>query len=1054
MTYSLNRLVRNLADICAERPLQEKWILAPSLRAGMQWLDSVARSGRPVLNFRVKTLRSLALEVAAPLMEERGLGLLRGVQAEVLVDRAFGRMAERRDGYLAGLAASPGLTETLARTVRDLRIAGLTASELEPADFEVPAKGEDVKELMAGYEEALLTAGLADYAGAARLAIERLESDSAALSGSTQLVMPDYLLVELKGLERLFWEAVPEGNRVVIETDRPAQARERDASNAALLSFIAHPAEAPAPPASDGTAGIFRAVGEVNEVREVLRRCVEGGIPFDQVEILHTDAATYVPLIYELCCRLKPEDPAAIPATFYEGVPSSYSRPARALLGWLSWVGGGYPQSALVNMVADGLLRLDGAEARGFGNARLGAILRAVPIGGGGERYFESIDRELLALGRKLEDEDTPAEVEDEEETPERRASHASSLRERIGGLEEIRALVAELLALTPAPGSSQQACLQGAHGFLDRHARSVNEFDRYCGKRLRDDIAELAGCLSDGDITGFDPAAWLAGLPGATSVKGKGPRPGCLHVSNVRAGGHSGRRHTFIIGLDDSRFPGTGRQDPLLLDGERSRISDDLPTGSGRLARDVEEFARLLAGLRGNVTLGYCCRGLGDDREMFASPVVMSAYRILDRRDGDQSSLARWVGDPASFAPSAEERCLDATEWWLCRTTADVEAEGLERAIALSFPNLARGLGAAAARASGTFTEYDGYVPEAGAECDPTCSEGPALSASRLETLARCPLEYFFRHVLRIEPPEEYEIDPAVWLDPAQRGKLLHSAFREFMARLSVRGLSPEFSRDAGLMREVLDEEVALWESRSCPPSAVVFERELQDLRLAAHIFLREEHEHCRDSRPAYFEVSIGLEPDGGGSALDCPDPVEIELPGGLTIWVHGRIDRVDELLTGEGARYTVWDYKTGGTYGYKRDDPFRQGRHVQNALYFALANARLAEVHPGARAVRFGYFFPGVKAHGERIAWEEAELAGAGPILARLCRMIASGCFPFTDKPDDDLTFSDYTPAYGDLAAAAADIRRKLENCENEALRPFRELREYEEAPEVTGE
>jgi ATP-dependent helicase/nuclease subunit B len=180
----------------------------------------------------------------------------------------------------------------------------------------------------------------------------------------------------------------------------------------------------------------------------------------------------------------------------------------------------------------------------------------------------------------------------------------------------------------------------------------------------------------------------------------------------------------------------------------------------------------------------------------------------------------------------------------------------------------------------------------------------------------------------------------------------------------------------------------------------------------------------------------------------------VEVRLPGGLAIRVHGRIDRIDELTTGESACYAVWDYKTGSTYGYERDDPVRQGRHIQHALYLELANARLAEVRPGARVVRFGYFFPGVRAHGERLAWEEAELAGAGPILARLCRMIASGCFPFTDDPGGDLRFSDYTAAFGDLDSTAWDITRKLENRGNKALRPFRELREYDEALEVTEE
>ena len=43
------------------------------------------------------------------------------------------------------------------------------------------------------------------------------------------------------------------------------------------------------PPLDDGCVRIRRAVGEVNEVRDVLRRCVSNSRRFDDVELLHTD---------------------------------------------------------------------------------------------------------------------------------------------------------------------------------------------------------------------------------------------------------------------------------------------------------------------------------------------------------------------------------------------------------------------------------------------------------------------------------------------------------------------------------------------------------------------------------------------------------------------------------------------------------------------------------------------------------------------------------------------------------------------------------------------
>lgn len=71
--YPLNTFAAALAAICQEAPLTEKWLVAPSLRIGYQWLDRIALAGRPVFNVRVFTLTGLALDLAAAAMEKRAL---------------------------------------------------------------------------------------------------------------------------------------------------------------------------------------------------------------------------------------------------------------------------------------------------------------------------------------------------------------------------------------------------------------------------------------------------------------------------------------------------------------------------------------------------------------------------------------------------------------------------------------------------------------------------------------------------------------------------------------------------------------------------------------------------------------------------------------------------------------------------------------------------------------------------------------------------------------------------------------------------------------------
>jgi ATP-dependent helicase/nuclease subunit B len=578
----------------------------------------------------------------------------------------------------------------------------------------------------------------------------------------------------------------------------------------------------------------------------------------------------------------------------------------------------------------------------------------------------------------------------------------------------------------------------------LREQVRSASELDSYARERLLREISDLSECLSESEPEGIDVFEWLAELPTRLRVLGQGPRPGHLHAAPVWDGGHAGRRHTFVVGLDDSRYPGGLRQEPLLLDAERSRVSESLPTS----ARDLEErtlgFARLMARTRGRVTLSYCCRDLVDDRDMFPSPVIWSAYRILSgNTTGAFEDLLEWLPVPASFAPLDPESCIDASDWWRWRLCGETAVSNAAEAVSHHFPHLGRGSAAAQARASDAFTEYDGYVPEAGADLDPRRPDARAVSASGLELMGACPLDYFFRYALDIAPPEDLLLDPSVWLDPLERGSLLHGVFRDFMCQLHDAELSPRFERDHELMERVLEAHTRQMTQAKPPPSQEILQREVAELRRSAAIFLREEELHCEGWEPFCFESSIGL-PSQTESLLDSADPIVVALPDGSSVRARARIDRIDRLRT-DVSSIAVWDYKTGSTYGFDEADPFAAGRRIQNALYLMVTQTRIEHVHPGCAVSSFGYFFPSTRtnAYGERIQWPaELLIAGGRELLAQLCRLIAAGCFPFTPDPSD-VRYSDYTLIHGDVGSLAEAAERKIANPGNAMLEPFRELR-----------
>ena len=1031
---NMNLFDTQLAAICKDYRINAKWLMAPSMRVGFQWLDNVTRSGQPVLNVRIKTLHRSALDLVMPELDQTGKTYVGRLRSELLVSSIFSKLKEVGQGYFTALEPSPGLIQAFVSTINDMRLSGLRALDLQPDVFEVKEKGLETQQILGQYEEELEKQSLVDFADILEMASKALKDNPGAVSPETIVLVPKTLWDSAKSLEKRFLNAFPKDNVKIVDEDITGTIREDDQTDRGLLGNILTPTACP-PPKGDDTASIYRAIGEVNEVREVFRRCAERSIPFDEVEILHTDGTTYVPLIYELAWNLQSDGAESIPVTFAEGIPASYSRPGKALRAWLSWIRNDYPQWTLVRMIQDGILKMDRAEEAGFSFSLLAAALRSLPIGSGEKRYLKAIDEQINAIEQPLPDDES-----DEESVPDRAGRHSK----RIECLREVRALVQKLFERGLTPNSYQRTILETAFWFLESCCRCVNELDEYAKGRLQSEINQLLSIIGqDQDYPGFDVWGWLGELPGTASVAGRGPRPGCLYVATVRDGGHSGRKNTFILGLDDSKFPGAGLQDPLLLDGERQKISPNLPTSSGRVSKKMEDFARLLARLRGSVTLSYCCRSLDDDRELFPGSVLMSAYRILSgQHDGDQDAFLKWVSDPISFAAQNSEQCVNISEWWLWRTCGDKEIMEPQKLVAKSFPHLGQGMVARLQRQGDLFTEYDGWVPQAGIDLDPTSPNGPILSSSRLEKLGSCPLEYFFRYVLEVKTPEEYKLDPSVWLDPLQKGTLLHSVFREFMARLQKNGIRPDVGRDANLMSEILDQQVAIYRNMIPPPNEELFNATVKELRKTTSIFLHEEAVLCQSSGPFCFEAAIGLEQDGDPTPLDIRDPVVINVAQGLSIRTRGRIDRID-VLSNSNTVFSVWDYKTGSTWGYDRNKPFRQGRKIQSVLYLALCEKRLREVcSPNCSVATFGYFFPGIREHGERICWESNQLNAGKEVIAWLVEMLRCGCFPFTTD-ESDVTFTDYGMLFGDVEEMARNTRLKMKNLTNKNMEPFRKLR-----------
>lgn len=1039
----MNQFFEELATICRDRLMEEKWLLAPSLRVGHQWLDHLTLHGIPSLNVRIKTLKAMALDAAGPQMSSKGVELISDAGSVVLVDRIIQELRTDPSRYFSRLPESPALARAMFRSVRALRMAGLQPETIQPESFESTGKGSDVVLVLTEYLAELRARGLIDYPEVLTIALQALPQVLATTSPDTLILVPEG--IEAMGLEKSLIQTIPDGRRLMIGTDdlpdNVADSADKACTDAGLLKWILAAADAPQP-ASDGTAEIFTAVGEANEVREVMRRCLSRGYKLDEVELLHTDSETYVPLIYEILSSVNHEpawEDTALPVTFAEGIPARYFRPGRCLKAWIEWMRTGYHQIGLTRMLQDGLLEIpQGAPERR--SSRLAALLRETPIGFGRDRYVRKIRERVVELEARISS--SSHDTAGKDKSP--RSSVLSS-QEQLDGLQTLLELLEALLDVTPRSGASDEELLAAADKFLTDFARSRNEMDNYSLQALLDGIREMSHWISlDPRPVSLKISHWLAGLPDEVRVGGSGPKPGCLHVAAVRSGGHSGRKRTFVVGLDDGRFPGSGLNDPLLLDSEKENLSDEIPKATSQPRTRIVAFARLLARLRGAVTLSFSRLDLRDDRETFPAPVVFSAYRILsNEREGSQGDMMRWLGAAASFAPHREETGLDEAEWWLA-SLCGKDVPNARAAISCRFPHLARGFEAEASRASEMFTVYDGLVPDPPPELDPFSPVGPVMSSSRLETIGRCPLAYYFKCVLGLEPMQEFAVDPDRWLDPLQFGELLHEVLHDFMVDLVEKGESPEFSRHWESLYSILRDRAERFADTWPPPGNSAYRRQLAVLAQAALVFLVEEEILCKTNQPRYLEVSIGMRPYKKGTALDQREPVRLRLPDGRAFRARARIDRIDEMLGTENPLYSIWDYKSGRSDKYQTSDPLRGGRSIQHALYTRIGEAVLRKcVSPSASLVHFGYFFPGSRTRGIRVLRPRDDGDEARSAITNLCRTAASGCFIATDDHAEDCTFCDYRMICDDVESVAAATRRKLENQGNTHLDAFRELR-----------
>jgi len=969
--------LQQLISLAQTDPTRTKWVVAPSLAVGNNIAERLISEGIVLGNFRFTNTFDLAARIAGPALARKKTALMDPAVGPALALELLLDLPSTSSSYFREIAEQPGVAEALWSTIRELRLAGIGALALKDEHFVSPAKAKELRTLMQTYEHYLDEHRLADAAACLR---------TATTAANKFPIMADCLLLEMAGscgssLEREFLDSLPARHipaqiTAVPGLQLPASLSRLnnqiqlvepsdEASDASRLTWLARPAEAP-PPVHDGSLTLFGAAGREAEVEEVIRRIQAGSLPLGSVEVVCAQPAEYTPLFWEKAARHN------LAVTIDRGIPGTLTRPVRAALGLCDWIENNFPAVRLARMLEAGILGPGSDKGLSWGAAA--RILRRCGATLGRKSYGAA----LAAYAASCEERAGEIDVDEHmRATHEQRASRA----------RQLAVWVASLLKVVPEPSNGLVelgSLLDALACTLDDSVSVGGPHDAEAKAAVESALQSLAPVRGLCRSMSFHLALIRTQLESVVVAAAR-PSPEAFHVSSLGSPSFAGRPATFVVGLAEGAVFPAGLEDPVLLDDERRAIaSERLVTSQDRTNEAVYRAIVHLTCVRGWVTFSYSCRDLRQGREAYPSWLLFQAKQLL--KPGSAATykdFVEWLGDPVTIVAPVQSDATSDVGWWLSGLRGVGSAA--MPLVSAAFPGIAFGILADDERQSEEFTEYDGLVTAAGADLDPRGAD-QVFSASRFESYATCPFRFFLDRGLGLDPVDDEEADPDVWLDPMVRGDVLHGIYAEFLRRLRAEKRRPIVG-DWKTLWQIAQEKLDRQKEEIPPPSEAIYAAEKQQLERDLHLFLQLEMARA-DVFPVAIEVPFGMGEAQGEEPLSQPEALRIKIGSG-EIRLRGRIDRIDRLADGS---FEVIDYKTGVRWGHF-DGTFSGGRLLQHALYASAARQLLRPEQKNPQVAFSSYYFCTERGWGELV--RKPGNLDVRPVLNDIADAIAAGVF-----------------------------------------------------------
>jgi CRISPR/Cas system-associated exonuclease Cas4 (RecB family) len=949
-----DRLARARDFLAACPPATRVLVVGATRGAADDLARSAATAGRATFGIQRLSLTQLASRTAIVELAAEGATPSTRLGAEAVAARAvFDATQHGRLEYLAPVAGTPGFARALARTLEELRLAGLGVDTLT----RLPRAGGDLAQLLDRFESSFSAAGTADRAvllrTAARILGETSKADAVVLLDLPLEHDADRELVAaLLGGAATALATVPHGDTTALEAlkaiggdvDVCRQGGDSDLHH--LRAFLFNKEQPPAR-ALEGSLELFSAPGEGRESVEIARRVLKEarrGVRFDEIAILVRSPHGYFGLLEHALRR------AGIPAWFDRGTRRPHPA-GRAFLALLACAAEHLSATRFAEYLSLGQVpRLDdpkntawaASQDEVFGRAAetfedegdidvraadaqqpspdaavVAGTLRApwkwekllvdaAVIGQDAGRWRRRLD----GLGAELQVQIAEVRREHGPDAPRLRL-----LRQKEEQLVHLRAFalpIVETLAAWPDRARWGD--------WLDAFQRLAPRVLRMPAYVLRV-LADLRPMADVGPIDLDEARRVLSERLLTLEAEPPARRYGRVFVGTPAQVRGRSFRVVFVPGLAERMFPQKPREDPLLLDDLRRALDPSLPRQHERLAAERLLLQLASGAATERLYVSYPRIELAESRQRVPSFYALDLMRAATGRvpgHEELEELARAAGNAtlAWPAPPDPADAIDDQEHDLAvlRRLLDQDpatVKGHAHYLLKLNEWLRRSVVDRWARGQQRWSPNDGLIRVTKATEAALTSQrlgNRPYSLSALQRFAACPYQFLLSAVYRLEPVEQPQ--PLQRMDPLTRGSVFHEIQARFFRALEARGALPVTSATVDAARDALDaavDEVAGERHEQLAPAIErVWIDEIAGIRRDLRAWLEYLADDGKEWVPAYFEFAFGSVP---GERDPRSIPEEVVIDGRFHL--RGAVDLIEEH--GQTKLLRITDHKTG---------------------------------------------------------------------------------------------------------------------------------------------